>query len=249
MRPIGAIIIDDEQSACDILSSLIERFTMGVQVVGVANDLTEGVRLIERLNPDVVFLDIQMPRYSGFEILSFFPEPTFEIIFVTAFDHYAVRAFEISAVDYLLKPIGITKLQSAIEKLHEKIAQNQLEERYDLLLENLKHEFPTHIQVSTHQGKERLLLSSIQAFEADESYTKIHLNNHKLVSSKNLKQFEHLLSNHPDFLRVHKSWIINLNEISEYSKSSLEIKLRNGLTARLSRIKKNQFESFLTAKK
>lgn len=249
MKAVKVIIIDDEQSACDILARLLERFAEGLEVVGIANNLESGAKLIENLHPDAVFLDIQMPKYSGFEILDFFPQPNFEIIFVTAFDHYAVRAFEISAVDYLLKPIAIDKLHQAVEKLKRKVNQKKVRENYALLKQNLKNEHPTHIQLSTHLGKENIRLSNIMAFEADESYTKIHLAHQKVISSKNLKQFENLLSDHPDFMRVHKSWIINLYEINRYSKGTLEVILNSGLVARISRVKKNQFESIIITKK
>lgn len=245
MDSISAIIIDDEPSACDILSKLIERFTEGIDVVGIAHNLEDGAKLIAQTKPSAVFLDIQMPRYSGLEILEFFPDPNFDIVFVTAYDHFALKAFELSAVDYLLKPIDIDKFKPAIDRLKERFKQRQIRQNYYSLKENIRNDFPSHIQLANLDDSKQILLSDVIAFEADESYTHLHLNEGKEMASKNLKHFETLLIDHPDFFRSHKSWLINLKHVEYYSKQKALIRMSNGLDVKLSRLKKGVLASLL----
>lgn len=240
---IKAIIIDDEQSACDILSQLLIRFCPDVTVIDILHNVEDGVKSIEKNNPDVVFLDIQMPKYAGYEIVKFFPEVNFEMIFVTAYDNYAVKAFEISAVDYLLKPIEIDKLKLAVERLKDRIQQKKIRSNYSSLVENLKEKQPKRIVIPL-QGDQRIVeIEDIVAIEASESYSMIHTTNDNFLVSKNLKHFERILSEVPQFFRSHKSWLVNVNFLTSYSKSKLEINLNNKISAKLSKLKKGDFEN------
>lgn len=244
-KNIRAIIIDDEQSACNILSQLLIRFCPDIIVVDIQNNVEDGVESIKSFQPDVVFLDIQMPKYAGFEIVSFFPEVNFEMIFVTAYDNYAVKAFELSAVDYLLKPIEIDKLQVAVERLRERIHNKSLRSNYDTLVENLKQKSVKRLVIPLQGDQKIVEISNIIAIEASESYSQIHTNTERILVSKNLKHFERALSDSSEFFRVHKSWLININAILGYSKGKHEIVLKGELTAKLSKLKKAAFEKHI----
>lgn len=239
---IKAVLIDDEQSACDILSQLLERFCKEIEVVGIAHNVEDGVVIINNLKPDVVFLDIQMPKYAGFEIVDFFPTVNFEMIFVTAYDNYAVKAFEISAVDYLLKPIEIDKLIQSIDRLKSRLNQVKSNVNYESLIDNLKQKELKRLVIPENGNQKIIEIASIQAIEASESYSIIHTDSQQHLVSKNLKHFERLLCDSPNFFRSHKSWIVNLKFLTSYSKGRLEIVINTKLNAKLSKFKKVEFE-------
>ena len=187
-----------------------------------------------------------MPNYAGYEITSFFETIDFEIIFITAYDHYAIKAFQVSAVDYLLKPIDISMLKEAIEKFEAKNQSKNASLNYKILVDSLKDDKIKKIVVP-HQGDQKILLiEDIIAIEASESYSFINtLCGKKFIVSKNLKHFETLFDKNTNFLRTHKSWIVNLDHLKEYSKSKLIIELENNILAKLSKYKKVQFEEQL----
>lgn len=244
MKEIKAIIVDDESAARDVLQNLLHRISSSVDVIGTAQDVPEAVLKIKELKPDVVFLDVQMPNYAGYEIVNFFDTIDFEIIFVTAFDQYAIKAFELSAVDYLVKPINRLRLKEAIEKLTEKIDRKDVAENYEVLLETLKEKELGKIIISELGGKHIIQLNDIIAIEAQGAYCNIHLQNGKsIVVSKNLKHFESTLPEDQVFFRSHKSWIINLEKIEQYWKSKGEIKLQSDIVARLSKYRIAEFQS------
>lgn len=246
-RKIKAIIIDDEQSACDILSQLLLRFCPQIEVVAIENTVEAGVKEIEHFQPDVVFLDIQMPKYAGFEIVNFFPNINFELIFVTAYDNYAVKAFELSAVDYLLKPIEIDKLVLSVERLKARIEQQFIRSNYDSLIENLTQKELRRLVIPDNGNQKIIELINIVGIEASESYSIIHTQDQHFMVSKNLKHFERLLSDAPQFFRSHKSWLINVNFVTSYSKSKLELQLNGKIDAKLSKFKKIEFETVIKA--
>jgi two-component system LytT family response regulator len=242
-KTINAIIVDDEQRARDVLSTLLEKHCPNVLIHARCKDVEEAVESIKTHQPDVVFLDIEMPRYAGYEIVEFFDEINFEIIFVTAYDHYAIKAFELSAIDYLLKPIEIKRLKESVGKLEEKIGSRKLEENYQLLVESLKKEKTEKLIIPINREQKILYLDDILAIEAKESYSVFHCNcEGKFMVSKNLKHYESILEG-TQFYRCHKSWLINTDKIQSYSKKKLEINLGNDLIAKLSKYKKPDFES------
>lgn len=207
-------------------------------------NLDDAVAAIKTASPDVVFLDIEIPNYAGYEIVNFFDKIDFEIIFITAYDNYAIKAFEISAVDYLLKPIDIDRLKKSIEKLEQKIALKSIKQNYDVLKENLNQKTLQKIVVPNHGDQKVIPLNSIVALEAKEAYTTIHtLEEGRFMMSKNLKHFENLLEYDSNFYRSHKSWLIQIPLIQKYSKSDLTIQLSTNLTAKLSKYKKSEFEA------
>lgn len=243
MKTFKAIIIDDETSARDIIEGLLNKYYPQTNIIGKYENLEKGVDKIKQEKPDVVFLDIEMPNYAGYEIVSFFEEINFEIIFITAYDNYAIKAFELSAVDYLLKPISIDRFKEAIERLQSKLELAEMKENYDVLKKNLENNAQKMIMVPNHGDQKVLPLNTIVAFEAKEAYTMIHtLEEGKFLMSKNLKHFENLLVDEENFYRSHKSWIIQVALIRKYSKSDHIIELETGLNAKLSKYKKPEFE-------
>lgn len=242
---LKAIIVDDEESARNVLSNLLLRFCPQVEVIETCTNVVSAVEKIKQLNPDVVFLDIEMPNYAGYEIVSFFDEVNFEIVFVTAYDKYAIKAFEISAVDYLLKPIEIDRLKQAVEKLTKQIQINSNKDNYKTLTETLQNDSPSKIVVRNNSGQQIIAIKDIIAIEAQESYSCIYTMYDQFLMSKNLKFYESLLNDSPDFFRSHKSWLINLSHLKSFSKSKSEIQLTNNIVARLSKYKKPEFEDLI----
>lgn len=246
MQKIRAIIVDDEESARDVLSNLLQRFCPDVEVTGKYSNVPKAVEACSSLLPDLVFLDIEMPNYAGFEIVRFFESIPFEIIFVTAYDKYALRAFEISAIDYLLKPVDIDRLKEAVSRVRKQSDLKQHSERLSLLGNTLQSKEVKSILVADKGYQQIIAVDSIIAIEAEESYCTIHTTERKHTVSKNLKHFETVFADNPQFFRVHKSWMISKKHILNYSRSELLINLTNGLTARLSKYRKAEFEDTLT---
>lgn len=243
VNKLKAIIVDDEESARDVLQSLLTRFCPEVSVVAKCDNLPEAVGVIEYEQPDLVFLDIEMPNYAGYEIVNFFKAITFEIIFVTAYDQYAIRAFEVAAIDYLLKPIDIERLKKTIVRVRDHRSIEQQAKRLSLLGNTLENKQLKNIVVSDRGNQHIIPIESIVAVEAQESYCTIHTTDKKYTASKNLKHFETIFNDLPRIIRVHKSWIINLACMQSYSKSELSIQMTNGIVAKLSKYKKADFEA------
>ena len=245
---IKALIVDDEESARNVLSNLITRYCPQLEIVATCSNVVDAVDAIKTHQPEVVFLDIEMPNYAGYEIVSFFEEINFEIIFVTAYDKYAIKAFEISAVDYLLKPVEIDRLKDSVQKLSSKVELKNNQESYKALTENLKTEGISKLVVRNNQRQVIINTSDIVAIEAQEAYSCIYTTNEKHLMSNNLKHFENILSENINFFRSHKSWLINLSKVKSYSKSKFEIFLDSDISAKLSKYKKPEFETILLSK-
>lgn len=214
-----AIIIDDENRARVTLKLLLEEFCPEVEIVAECENLSEGVKAIRRTKPDVIFLDIEMPGHSGLELLDFFNEDEidFSIIFTTAYNEYAVRAFKLSALDYLLKPINPSDLVDAVTRAN-KIAGKQ--DRYKVLKENIAKENMTKIAIPSGTNLLFLDIVDIVYIKANGAYSEIVKKDGTMImASKNLKTFEELLSQNYQFLRVHKSYIVNCEMIESLTKS------------------------------
>lgn len=242
MNKIRAILVDDEESARDVLQNLLLRFCPEVQLIAKCGDVKEAVNVIKKEQPHLVFLDIQMPNYAGYEIVKFFQEVNFKIIFVTAYDQYAIRAFEVAALDYLLKPIDIDRLKEAVERAVHLNSLKQQAMNLSLLSNSLQSKSLTGIVVIEKGQRYVLAIEDIIAVEALESYCFIHTIDKKYTVSKNLKHFEMLFEPLPRFIRTHKSWLINKEHLLHYSKSDFTIKLKGNLIAKLSKYKKSEFE-------
>ena len=242
MTKIKAILVDDEESARNVLGNLLLRFCPEVELLDKCSHIPQAVASIQLHKPDLVFLDIQMPQYSGYEIVKFFEQIDFEIIFVTAYDNYAVRAFELAAVDYLLKPVDIERLKLAVARARNQVDLKMQAERLSFLSDALQTKEVKNIMVSEKGYQQVLPVETIVAIEAQESYCLIHTTDKKFIVSKNLKHYETLLEGNAEFLRVHKSWLIHKAHIVNYSKSDLSINMLGGLVAKLSKYKKTEFE-------
>lgn len=245
MKKTRAIIVDDEESARDVLQNLLVRFCPEVELIAKCENVLQAVDVVKKEKPDLVFLDIEMPNYAGYELVNFFDTVTFDIIFVTAYDQYAIHAFEIAAIDYLLKPIDIERLKLAVKRVKPQRNTSEQSQRLALLGNTLETKQIKNIIVHDKGQQHLVALEDIIAIEALESYCTIYTHNKKHTVSKNLKHFETLLMPAPIFIRVHKSWIINRNCIKHYSKSDLSITLNNGIIAKLSKYKKAEFEAAL----
>jgi two-component system, LytTR family, response regulator len=243
MTKIRAILVDDEESARDVLENLLNRFCPEVELLAKCKNVLEAVDQINFLQPDLVFLDIQMPNYAGYEIVNFFETVNFSMIFVTAFDSYAIRAFEVAAVDYLLKPIDIERLKDSIDRFKKNFVISQQQENLALLKSVLQTNKVKKISIKDRGEQCILSVDQIIAIEAQESYSIIYTGTKKYMVSKNLKYYETIFKDLPDFFRIHKSWIINLKELKSYSKSDLSIHLNNGIVTKLSKYKLAEFEA------
>lgn len=240
---IRAIIVDDEKPARVVLRSLVAEYTQGVEIVAECANVPEAVLAINKHKPDVVFLDIEMPEYSGFELLSFFNEPNFEIIFVTAYSEYAIRAFEVSAVDYILKPIEISELEKAVTKLKDKLTASSMQERLEALKANLEEDRIKKIVIPMTDGLKFIKIPDIAFIQAKGAYAEINFKDKtKLLTSKVLRFFEQTLEPEADFVRIHRSSLVNISYVSTYNKGKSEVVLENGTTLAVSNSKKSVME-------
>lgn len=247
MAKYDCVIIDDEGMARKLLKAMLEQYCPDLQVVAECADLPTGVKAIKKMNPKLVFLDIEMPGYSGLELLDFFDEDevTFDIIFITAYNEYAIQAFKFSAIDYLLKPLHQHQLIEAVDRFIKK-TERESSRQLDTLKANLNTDEPLsekRIVVPIGQSLKFLKLSDIVMIKGDGAYSEVQLRDgEKILASKNLKHFEDMLYGISRFFRSHKSYIINIQEVVEYSKSDGGvIHMGENLTAGISPDKLDEF--------
>jgi two-component system, LytTR family, response regulator len=238
---IKCIIIDDEAKARKLLHAIIEQYCSNLQIEAECEDLPGGVKAIKKYKPSLVFLDIEMPGYSGLELLNFFEpeEVDFEIVFTTAYNEYALQAFRFSAIDYLLKPIQHTQLIEAVERFTKRQRITAPSQQLELLTENLsinKNWADKKIVIPSGQSLHFFQPNEIIMIKAEAAYSEIYLlNGKKLLASRNLKHFEDMLHTIPIFFRSHKSYIVNLNHVITYNKSDGgSLQMVNGHTAGIS---------------
>ena len=237
-----AIIIDDEQNGRIALKQKLIDYCPNIRLTGEAGSGKEGIHLIEELHPDIVFLDIEMPGMDGFEMLKKISGKEFHIIFTTAYDHYAIKAIKFAAFDYLLKPVDIEELKSAIERIGNTHPQHQVK-KLEVLEQNLlANSALNKIAIPTIDGLLFFNIGDITYLEAHSNYTEIHfVNNQKLTASRTLKEFEDMLPA-DKFFRPHHSHIINLQYIKRYIRGDGgQIELQNGTIVGVSRRKKDEF--------
>jgi two-component system LytT family response regulator len=239
------IIIDDENKARRLISTLLSENCSEITLQLEADDLETGVALIKEHQPDIVFLDIEMPKHSGLQIVDFFEpnEMNFQIIFVTAYNDYAIQAFKLSAVDYILKPVDISELKSAIDKAKKNIESKSINNRLDdlkkvfqqLSLNKMVLEVPKGILFVSHDD--------IILFEADGMYTKVYMkNNESQLICKPMKHFVDQLEDKPIFYKPHRSFLVNLKYIKELSKKDgFHLIMENNKTIPIAKEKKDEF--------
>ena len=239
------IIIDDEAHCRNVIERIVEKHCPQMDIIAACADGIEGLKAIVKYQPDVVFLDIEMPRMNGFQMLEALGDEdlNFALIFTTAYDKFAVKAFKFSAVDYLLKPIDNQELIATVQKLEGRVTPSvQVQE----LKQNLHLKTPFNkLTIATVKGIRFLDIKDIIALEADGNYTTIYLlNGETVVASKTLGYFHELLNEHEPFFRSHKQFIINLAHIKEYISGDYnEIIMPNNLKAKLARTRKDAFLS------
>lgn len=240
---ITAIIIDDEAKGRFALKQKLNDYCPGILIAGEAEDGEEGLQMIAKHHPQIVFLDIEMPGMDGFEMLKRLPEKDFHIIFTTAYDHYAIKAIKYAAFDYLLKPVDIEELRLAVARVQQQSAQTNTGKKLEALEQNLNSKPQLNkIAIPTLDGLLFFNINDIIHLEAQSNYTSIYFVNHsKLLASRTLKDFEELLP--PDiFFRTHHSHLINLNYIKRYIKGDGgQIEMQDGSFATVARRKKDEF--------
>lgn len=248
---IKTVIIDDEKNARMALKSLLNTFQKKVEIIGEAHDVESGLQLIAEEQPDLIFLDIQLKKSTGFDLLTQLPDIRGEVIFVTAFDNYAIKAFQMAAFGYLLKPVQINELDSVIERFQKKKNQALIPHHTQILIENFENNKIKKLVVQNVNGFKVIPLKNILYLQGEINYTRIFLNDtEKILTSKTLKEYSLLLSDF-GFFRIHQSHLINLSYVKEYIKGDGGIVvMENGVHLNLSRRRKQQFLSrFLGGRK
>lgn len=215
---IRTIIIEDEPMSRDMLTLMLKRYSNDIDIIDTCSNPTDGIESIAKHQPDLIFLDIQMPKMNGFDMLKKIGSINFEVIFTTAFDQYAINAIRISALDYLLKPIDDEDLAVAIEKCKQRLLDKKPSLQFENLFNNLTNKNPLDktIALSASDGISFIKMSDILRVEANGRYAKFYLlNKETILVSKTLGDFEDVLSAN-QFFRIHDSAIINLNHIKKY---------------------------------
>jgi two-component system LytT family response regulator len=243
---IRTVIIDDEPNNIEALKQLLLKYCPRVEVQGVAENIRTGQVLILNTQPDLVFLDIEMPFGNAFELLNNLSPVNFEVIFVTAFDNYAINAIKYSALDYLLKPVNIKELQNAVQKAAERIKTKNITNKIDTLLFNLSVSKPAlqKVALPTLDGLVFVNINELVWLEARGSYTFVYMHDQqKIMVSRTLKEFEDILPTE-NFSRVHQSYIINHFFIKKYNRGrGGTIEMEDGTTIEVSMRKKDEFLS------
>lgn len=222
MNKYKTIIIEDEKRAQILLQNILEKNFPNIEIMSIADDLPTGVKAIHKHKPDFVFLDIEMPNFSGLEILDFFNEKdvTFSIIFTTAYNHYAIEALKIAAVDYLLKPLNKEDIKEALERF-EKKNNSYNQESFSSLKSIITDKKINKIAVPEGSQLHFIKPENIVYLKADNSYSELYLEDGKMmIVSRSIKNFEDGLKENPCFCRIHKSYLINTNFVEKYDKSN-----------------------------
>jgi two-component system, LytTR family, response regulator len=241
---LRTIIVDDEPKNVRILTKLLTDYCSDVKIIATAGNATEAAEIIEEIKPDLVFLDIEMPNGNAFDLLDKFATINFQIIFITAFESYSLKAFKYSALDYLLKPVSIEELQHAVEKAKSNAQNKDINLQVKSLLQNVGKSNGGKQKIALHtlDGLEFVLLEEIIRLEAKGSYTVFSINNKKqIIASKSIRFYEEILSEEI-FFRVHNSHIINLDFIKKYHKGrGGYIELEDGTNIEVATRRKNDF--------
>ena len=247
---ITCIIIDDERKAREAFKKIIDRYYSDkINVVADSESVKEGVAAIHKFNPDIVFLDIEMPGENGFKLFEYFEKLDFDVIFTTAFNKYAIEAIKHSALDYILKPINIVDLAATIKKFehHSKLKTQQ--ERIEILLSNINmgNAIKSKVALPTLSGYEMKKINEIIYCKGDQNYTKIHLvNDEQIIVSKTLKIIEDLLPSSV-FFRIHKTYLVNLNYVEKYIRNDgHKVILDNGTQLNVANRRIEEFTAALT---
>jgi len=237
-----AVVIDDEKDSREILANYLTKYCPDVTVCGYGESVSTGLDAIKKNQPDIVFLDIEMPYGNGFDLLEKCVDFTFETVFVTAFDNYAIQALNQSAAYYLLKPIDIEELLRAVEKIRAERQNENYTQHAKVLLNNINGEAQQKIMLPTMEGFEIVSIHSILYCEAVDNFTRFFFENSQpLLICRTLKYFEEILRSHR-FFRIHRSYLINPNYVIRYSKGKGGyVTMKNNQELEISANKKKEF--------
>jgi len=241
---IRSVLIDDERNALEMMEWLLKTYCPQVEIVAMCDSSVQGIEAINKHRPDLVFLDIEMPNLNGFDLLEQFDKPFFDVVFCTAYDQFALKAFRYSALNYLLKPVDPFELKSTVERIEEKKSSIS-KEQLSLLLQTMQQPAkttPQRIALTTGDGLVFVPTTDIIYCEAESNYTNVVLSGgKKVLVSKVLKDIDEVLSG-PDFYRVHSSFLININRIKKLIRGDGGyIIMDNDATVNISRSKRQDF--------
>lgn len=241
---IKCVLVDDEKNALEMMEWLLKTYSPQVEIIAMCQSAEEGIAAIKKYSPDVVFLDIEMPRMNGFDMLEQFEDINFDIVFCTAYDQFALKAFKYSALNYLLKPVDPDDLKETIERI-EKVKSVPTREQFELLLHNINQggkATPQRIALTNNDGLIFVPTADIIYCEAESNYTAVHLaDGRKIIVSKVLKELDEALSG-PDFYRVHSSYLININRIKKLVRGDGGyLVMDNGASISISRSRRQEF--------
>ena len=244
-----AIIVDDEPANVKNLTVLLDKYCPQVEILGAATNNHDALSLFESDRPDLIFLDIQLDNDTGFNLLKLLPKKDFEVIFVTAYDNYGIQAIKFAALDYILKPIDIDELVSAVNKAEIKLREKHQTMQLDFLVNHIKRDHAVPLKIALPQQKEIIyvLVNHIVRCEADGTYTFFYLQNgEKILVSKVLKEYAELLQNN-GFIRTHQSHLVNLSFVKSWLKEDGGmLLLETGERIPVSRPHKDKVRSKLT---
>jgi two-component system LytT family response regulator len=236
------LIIDDENRTRELIARMIDSFGFDVETIPEGENVQSGIEAIEKHQPDIVFIDIQMPDGTGFDVIRSIENKTFEVIFITAHEEFAIKAIKFSALDYLLKPVDTTELKAALEKAIEAVDDKKEPSQFDALQNNIQPTEKRRLVLKTQESVHVVELDQIIRCEADRNYTSFFLkDNKKILVSKTLKEYETLLSAH-NFLRVQQSHLINIDYVDRYDKKNGgAVVMKDGSEVPLSPAKRDLF--------
>ena len=217
---LNAVIVEDEASGRETLKNYLATYCPEVTLLGMADSVKTGVELVQKIKPDIVFLDVEMPFGNGFDLLEQVGNIDFQVVFVTAFSNYAIKALNLSASYYILKPVDIDELVEAVHKIKQRKIQTNQPDHTKILIDNLKNvnKHTKKITLPILDGFEVISIGDIIRCEAQDNFTEFHLQNgKKLLICRTLKFYEECLDDY-DFVRIHKSHLININFVNKYTR-------------------------------
>ncbi len=241
-----ALIIDDENRTRDLIAKMINSFGLDIEAIPAGENVESGLKAIKDHNPDIVFLDIQMPDGTGFDLLKAVPKKTFEVIFITAHEEFAIKAIKFSALDYILKPVDPEELKTAVEKALKTLDTKKEDSQFDALQYNIQPHEKKRLVLKTQESVHVIELDHIIRCEADRNYTSFYLTEGKrILVSKTLKEYETLLTGY-NFLRVQQSHLVNLDYVDRYDKGNGgSVVMKDGSEVPLSPAKREIFFQIL----
>lgn len=238
------VIIDDEPNSRELLEYLLNNYFEDISIIGTAEDVKSGIQLLQSTQPEVILLDIEMPGGNGFDILDACADKPFKVIFITGYDHYAIKAIKYAAVDYLLKPINIEELKLALAKIDQTTHKGQI----DFVQNHYQREVPqlSQIILPNATGFNVVDLSDIIRIESKDGYTICFLKDHRYTTSHTMSHYEDLLPSHL-FFRVHKSHIVNCQKVEKFEAGRVgQVSLEDGSTVPLAARRKSAFMTLLS---